>query len=118
VTGAAAVVMAYKGNYLAEDVKKFLLSTGDNQLSLLNKTGTSRKLNLYKALTVLGNDGLTGVKAANMVSSQVFTTEDSLFKNGTGVTRDPTSQFSQFGKSLMDRLQKNNKTDDASKDPN
>lgn len=118
VTGAAAVVMAHKGNYAAEDVKKYLLSTGDSMVSLINKTGTSRKLNLYKALTVLENDGLTGVKAANMVSSQVFSSEDALFKNGEGIARDPTSQFSKFGKSLMDRLGKNNKNEDASKDPN
>jgi subtilisin family serine protease len=118
VTGAAAVVMAHKGNYVAEDVKKYLLSTGDSQLSLINKTGTSRKLNLLKALTVVENDGLTGVKAGNMVSPQVFNSENALFKNSEGVTRDPTSQFSKFGKSLMDSLQKNNKNEDATKDPN
>jgi subtilisin family serine protease len=118
VTGGAAVVMAHKGNFVAEDVKKYLLSTGDSQISLLNKTGTSRKLNLYKALTVLENEGLTGVKAANMVNMQTFNPENSLFKTADTVNRDPTSQFSLFGKSLIDRLQKNNKTGDANKDPN
>lgn len=118
VTGAAAVVMAHKGNFVAEDVKKYLLSTGDSQLSLLNKTGTSRKLNLYKALTVFENEGITGVKAANMVNRQTFNPENSLFKTGESISRDPTSQFSQFGKSLIDRLQKNNKTENAEKDPN
>lgn len=122
VSGAAAVVMAHKGTFLADDVKKYLISTGDSQISLLNKTGTSRKLNLYKALTVLDQGlGVTGVKAGNMLTHQTFSPDNELFKGETMAVskRDPTSQATQFGKSLMDSVQKTQTMDLSSqKGPN
>jgi subtilisin family serine protease len=56
VTGAAALVMTKRENFQAEQVKKYILSTGDAMSSLAGKTATSRKLNMFKALTILDAD--------------------------------------------------------------
>jgi subtilisin family serine protease len=119
VTGAAAVVMAHKGTFSGDETKKYLLATGDGQESLVNKTGTSRMLNLYKALTVLdGGIGITGVQAANITSdAPVFSPESNLFKtkeprdnSGNRIpsskTVDSNSSMTNFGKSLLDAVQK------------
>lgn len=115
VTGGAAVVMAHKGTFSAEETKKYLLKTGDGEESLVNKTGTSRKLNLYKALTVLDSGiGVTGVQAANINrDSPTFSPESELFNPGSG-NRIPSSRtgesgaggISGFGKSLLEAVQK------------
>lgn len=129
VAGAAAVVMAYKGNFSYEDTKKYLLATGDGEETLVNKTKTARKLNLYKALTMLDSGiGVTGIQAANITNeTPVFSPDSRLFVNkggGDGSSeRTPssgagpsggspsssslsTSNISSFGKSLLDAVQK------------
>jgi thermitase len=54
VTGAAVLVMAHKKLYFqAEEIKKYILATGESSSSLSSKTRTSRQLNLFKALTIL-----------------------------------------------------------------
>ena len=54
VTGAAVLIMAHKKLYFqAEEIKKYILATGDSSASLTSKTRTSRQLNLFKALTIL-----------------------------------------------------------------
>jgi subtilisin family serine protease len=123
VTGAASVIMAHKGTYSPEETKKYLLATGDGEETLINKTGTSRKLNLYKALTVLDSGiGVTGVQAANITNdTPVFSPESSLFRGESG-SRTPSgkqgesnSAMSMFGKSLLDAVQKK---PNNNKDPN
>ncbi|MGZ3774210.1 MAG: S8 family peptidase [Pseudobdellovibrionaceae bacterium] len=64
VSGAATLVMAHKQAFKAEDVKKYILATGDAQTQLATKTRTSRQLNLYKALTILDQ----GVSASGIVA--------------------------------------------------
>lgn len=123
VTGAAAVVMAHKGTFSAEETKKYLLATGDGEESLVNKTGTSRKLNLYKALTVLDSGiGVTGVQAANITNeSPVFSNDSELFNPESGSRRpsgrsgESGSDMTGFGKSLLDAVQKK---PSKNKDPN
>jgi subtilisin family serine protease len=114
VTGAAAVIMAHKETFLPEETKKYLLRTGDGEETLVNKTGTSRKLNLYKALTVLDSGiGLTGIQAANITSdSPTFSPESNLFRAQSD-TRSPSNRsfegssgISGFGRSLLDAVQK------------
>jgi thermitase len=108
VTGAAALVMSHKTGFKYTDVKKYVLSTGDALTSLADKTKTSRKLNLYKALTVLDQDlSASGVRAVNDSQIRVLSQQ-----------KDPNSslqQASQFGKSLIEALEKesrgNNKKD-------
>lgn len=115
VAGAAAVVMAYKGNFTYEDTKKYLLATGDGEETLINKTKTARKLNLYKALTMLDSGiGITGIQAANITNeTPVFSPESKLFNKGSDdSSRTPSSgnngsnNISIFGKSLLDAVEK------------
>jgi hypothetical protein len=63
VTGAAVLVMAHKAQYVPEDVKKYILATGNSQQSLLAKCRTSKQLNLFKALTVLDSVTASGIAA-------------------------------------------------------
>lgn len=75
VTGAAVLLMAHRDFNTPEKLKKYILSTGDANSSLVAKTRTNRKLNLYKALTMLdGGTSATGLVAANMQDSPRFGT--------------------------------------------
>lgn len=106
VTGAAALVMAHKQTYQAEDVKKYILATGDAYEQLLDKTKTARKLNLYKALTVLDQGvGATGVIAVNTINMKTgFSIEDS--KDPNTHSGSSPDQVQAFGKSLLNVLSK------------
>jgi len=100
VTGAAVLTMAHKEQFQAEDVKKYILATGDSQMSLMAKCRTSKQLNLYKALTVLDSGiGVSGVVAANGAAlHQKFTVESH---------RQGEREISGFGKALMQNLESN-----------
>lgn len=102
VSGAAALVMARRETFSATDVKKYILSTGDAQPSLLAKTRTSRQLNLYKALTILDQGvGLSGVVAANKgrATNEEFSSDQS--RIGAGA-----SDMTNFGKALLKSMEK------------
>ncbi len=58
VTGAAVLVMARRGITDPEQVKRYIISTGDADEKLVNKTAQYRKLNLYKAV-VKEDQGIT-----------------------------------------------------------
>jgi thermitase len=104
VTGAAALVMANKQNYTAQDVKKYILSTGDAMTELASKTRTSRQLNLYKALTILDQGvSATGVKTVNVDSMQKLGTDPNENLAGRAA-----GDVSNFGKSLIDAMGKAN----------
>ncbi|MFN9067332.1 MAG: S8 family serine peptidase, partial [Bdellovibrionales bacterium] len=100
VTGGAALIMSHKVGFKYSDVRKYILSTGDALASLADKTKTSRKLNLYKALTVLDQDlTASGVRASNSGNIRVL----------SEVQAESTSSLNstaQFGKSLIEALQK------------
>ncbi|MGE3757239.1 MAG: S8 family peptidase [Pseudobdellovibrionaceae bacterium] len=101
VTGAAAVVMAHKENYVAEDVKKYIVATGDQLTTLQNKTLNARKLNLYKALTVFDTGtSASGIVSENTASTKPFTIDSKIEVNGL----ESTSNVSRFGKSLVQAL--------------
>lgn len=54
VTGAAVLLMHHKDLYnQSEEIKKYILATGESSTSLSSKTKTSRQLNLFRALTIL-----------------------------------------------------------------
>jgi thermitase len=108
VTGAAALAMAHKQSFKAEDVKKYILATGDAQTQLASKTKTSRQLNLYKALTILDQGvGATGVVAINTQNIKKFTADPN-DKNTSSTGEDGSdanaTEISQFGKSLMNAM--------------
>lgn len=100
VTGAAVLVMAHKDQFVAEDVKKYILATGDSENSLIAKCRTSKQLNLYKALTVLDSGvGVSGVVAANGADFKPFTAD------ATAIVRDDHREISSFGKALIQNLE-------------
>lgn len=103
VSGAAVLVKANKPEFKFEDIKRYILSTGDPSTTLALKTRTSRSLNLFKALTIL-DEGMSanGIVLSNP-TSEIFTTlknEHTAFN--PGATKNP------FGQSLLDAVQKSN----------
>lgn len=107
VSGAAALVMSYRRNISCEDVKKYILSTGDANQQLIGKTKNYRKLNLYRALTSLDQGvGATGVIAVNTSGKDMqnqFVSDPNMKKRGTS---NDTSEMAKFGKSLIDAMGK------------
>lgn len=105
VTGVAALVISNNREFNAGDVKKYILTTGDEYPTLLSKTGTAKLLNSYKALTSLDKGVSTnGVTATNTarVSIEGFAAglsnnagdlksvkfDTSAFRNGNDAKRD------------------------------
>lgn len=99
VTGAAVLVKANKPDFKFDDIKKYILSTGDASPTLALKTRTSRSLNLFKALTIL-DQGMSanGVTVTGPVHDEFSTTT----KGNRELSQNP------FGKSLMEAVQKSN----------
>jgi Subtilisin-like serine proteases len=103
VSGAAALVMASKENYYkAEEIKKYILATGDAQTQLASKTRTSRQLNLYKALTIL-DKGVTLSGVSVPESANIKIGED---PNDTpvGASTKEAAEISKFSRSLMNAV--------------
>lgn len=101
VSGAAVLVMANKSDFKFDEVKKYILSTGDPFNSLAQKTRTSRALNLFKALTILDSGvAANGIVVRNPVSES--------FTPGHKETKDAnnTTEVRAFGKNLMDAISK------------
>jgi subtilisin family serine protease len=100
VSGAAALVMSHKTGFKYADIKKYILSTGDTLPSLADKTKTSRKLNLYKALTILDQDlTASGVKAVNDSNVRITSSPE---QNESTSSIQSTAEF---GKSLLDAVE-------------
>lgn len=100
VTGAAVLVMAKKNNLIPEEVKKYILATGDAKSSLIAKTKTNRQLNLFKALTVLGSaEDASGVVAANGYEMR------NQFVGDPNAAKPDGRNIAAFGKSLMEKLE-------------
>lgn len=105
VTGAAALVMSHKNQYFkATEVKNYILATGDTSSSLFTKTKTSRQLNLFKALTILGaENGVSGVAKTDVNDS--FTSDTKERKVAVN-PKDPNMMivegFAQFGQEFKD----------------
>jgi thermitase len=100
VTGAAVLVMAKKETLVPEDVKKYILATGDAKSSLIAKTRTNRQLNLFKALTVLGSaEDASGVVAANGYEMR------NQFVGDPNAGPSDSRNIAAFGKSLVEKLE-------------
>ncbi len=105
VSGVAALLMAHNRDFDAKAVRKYILRTGDNLDWLKNKTKTSKKLNVYRALTMLDQGvGASGVVANNVADPEadVFTTPESKKEKSGG-------SLSSFGQSLMNAISKDKK---------
>ncbi|MFN3454666.1 MAG: S8 family peptidase [Pseudobdellovibrio sp.] len=106
VTGAAVLVTAHKDLYNQPDeIKKFILATGDSSETLANKTRTSRQLNLFKALTILENSTTaSGLKIKDIQDKSAFSakTLDSIDPNDKN--QQEVNRLSSFGHDLIKAL--------------
>ncbi|MCX7674388.1 MAG: S8 family serine peptidase [Bdellovibrionaceae bacterium] len=105
VTGAVALVMAHKPelNYL--EVKKYILQTGDPFESLVGKTRTSRKLNLYKALVMMDHTTtLSGLKGR--LPTPTLGAEGESVQDSTNSSANPFQELNQFSRELFIKTKK------------
>lgn len=108
VSGAAAIIMAHKKISDPLETKKYILATGDVNSTLSNKTRTSRKLNLFKALTIIDqNVTVSGISSVSQDPRGLNTTQ-------TGSSQNDKS-MALFGKSLLKALKKSEEADEAEK---
>ncbi|MBY0452198.1 MAG: S8 family serine peptidase, partial [Bdellovibrionaceae bacterium] len=111
VSGAASLVMSHKNQYFqAEEIKKYILATGDTASSLVAKTRTSRQLNLFKSLTILGSEtGFSGTAVRDNVKNK-FLSVGSQDKAGFGGEQasdpnlDNMKNVASFGQLLRDSV--------------
>jgi thermitase len=112
VSGAAALVMSYKNQYFkAEEVKKYILATGDTSSSLMAKTKTSRQLNLFKSLTILGSETSLSGSARARVNDK-FLSNAAKSSESTNLVNDnrgdpnleSVNNVATFGKQLLNNL--------------
>ncbi len=104
VSGAAVLIMAKKPGFKYTDVKKHILSTGDAFTNLASKTRSSRKLNLYKCLTVLDEGVAASGIMTNSASEQKFNSVNTHY--GAGFDKAAPSNLAPFGKNLMEAVKK------------
>lgn len=106
VSGAAALVMSHKDQYYqATEVKNYILATGDTSSSLLAKTRTSRQLNLFKSLTILGAEtGVSGTAKARVQDSFPSDYNRRESAGGSDPNMQPVNSVAQFGQELMNNL--------------
>lgn len=99
VTGAAVLVKAHHPDFTYNDIKRYILSTGDSKDSLLAKTRTARQLNLFKSLTMMDStSSLTGIIG---FAPQTIPSSESTAPIDSGNTMQ---DFNQFSNDLMQKL--------------
>lgn len=98
VSGVAALLMAHNRDFDAKAVKKYVLRTGDNLQWLKSKTGTSKKLNIYRALTMLDQ----GVGASGVVAANTTEQDSEYFRAPSTTNAEPkATSLNKFGDSLL-----------------
>lgn len=107
VTGAAVLIKANKPTFKYNDIKKHILATGDADNTLLQKTRTSRQLNLFRCLTVLDqNVTISGLIVSD--KDKLSSLQEGLDANGQQI-RSTGGDMSQFGRSLKKLILKKEK---------
>ncbi len=102
VTGAAILIEGLRPNFSYDEVKKYILSTGDQIPGLESKTRTSRRLNLFKALTMLDSSvSVSGTIVRNSPGS--FSSSERLEAQPFMVS--PDRQIANFAKELEKKIQ-------------
>jgi subtilisin family serine protease len=101
VSGVAALLMAHNRDFDAKAVRKYILRTGDRLDWLKQKTRTSRKLNVYRALTMLDQ----GVGATGVVAENTGHSDANVFASPSGGGKKSQS-LKGLGRSLSEALSK------------
>ena len=107
-TGVAALVMANNPNLRkANEIRKYLTQTGDDDEKLAGKTRWRKRLNSYKALAIQDSDlSFTGMKADNSASFQkhAFAADTSAQDEDSGVSTQ--NRISSFAKKIQSHIGK------------
>lgn len=102
-TGLAVLIKANNPEFNYAAIKEHILKTGDEYAWLRSKTGTSKKLNIYKALTALDQGiGASGVLASNTSGFRdgSFSSDPQALQNDPNIDMG-ASRFVEFSKSVM-----------------
>lgn len=101
-TGLAVLIKANNPEFKYLAIKDYILKTGDEYPWLRSKTGTSKKLNIYKALTTLDR----GVSASGALASNAVGLKESSFSSDPQFAANPLqgNEFVEFGKNLMQNM--------------
>lgn len=102
-TGLAVLIKANNPEFKYSAVKDYILKTGDEYPWLRSKTGTSKKLNVYKALTTLDRN----VSASGALATNTIGLQENTFAADPQTTVDPmqSNAFVEFGKTLMQNME-------------
>ena len=103
VSGVAALLMAHNRDFNARTVKKYILRTGDRLDHLKTKTKTSRKLNVFRTLSMLDE----GVGASGVMARNTSNPESNEFNSSKNQKKG--TSLKSFGQSLKRAINKNNK---------
>lgn len=104
-TGLAVLIKANNPEFQYAAIKSYILRTGDEYPWLRSKTGTSKKLNIYKALTALDS----GVSASGALATNTFGMKEATFSSDPNMSPEAGgSQFVEFSKSLMKSMNDGN----------
>jgi len=106
--------MSHKNQYYqARDVKTYILATGDTSSSLIAKTKTSRQLNLFKSLTILGAETAVSGTARARVTDNFNADLSRSSLNEPNIGTDPNlrsvSNVAQFGRELVENISNSEK---------
>lgn len=101
-TGLAVLIKANNPEFKYLAIKDYILKTGDEYPWLRSKTGTSKKLNIYKALTTLDR----GVSASGALATNTMGLKENSFTSDPQFNANPlqSNQFVEFGKTLMQNM--------------
>lgn len=104
-SGVAALVMANNPQLRkADDIKKYLTRTGDNDEKLAGKTRYQRRLNSYNALAIQDMDlAFNGTKVEGSGSKKIeFASENSADDEDQSI--EPETKMASFGKMIQTHL--------------
>jgi len=104
VSGVASLIMAYNEDYNAIKVAKYIKNTGDVVEGLKSKTRYNRKLNSYRALSILDQGvSATGVVADNVqnLPKNSFSAEGFKYK---GDTQGQEQEIKNFSANLLEKI--------------
>ncbi len=117
VAGVASLIMAHKRDFDYTEVKRYILSNGDEYATLLSKTGTAKLLNSYKALASLDrNVSANGTVATNTSTMGVrsFASNQDLkdpklntsaMNNTADRTDAPAESLAQFSRQFLKAIE-------------
>lgn len=109
VTGVASLIMAHNEDYDAPKVAKYITNTGDVVAGLKDKTRYKRKLNSYRALSILDQGvAATGVVAENVQNLPKDSFSSQSFKYKTDLTGQE-QDIKKFSASLLEKIESKSK---------